>query len=109
MEATVSDSPAPEEVDPERASLYLNNLSSAYRDGEHALSSVPGHVKKVLRKELWRRSYCEATGQLTTFDTFKDFVTAPPPEGLGADPDTLITLCQNDPEALELLRRHGIE
>jgi len=109
MAKTVPDSPNPEEVDPERAALYLNNLSTAYRDGEHALSSVPGHIKQIIRKGMWRRNYCEVTGQLTTYDTFREFATAPPPEGLGADPDTLVTLCQDDPEALELLRRHGIE
>ncbi len=109
MEKTRPDPPDPEEIDPERAALYLNNLSSAYQDGERALQHVPGHVKQILRKRLWRRNYCEVTGQLTTYDTFREFVTAPPPEGLGADPGTLVALCQDDPEALDLLRRHGIE
>ncbi len=109
MEKTRPDPPDPKEIDPERAALYLNNLSSAYQDGERALQHVPGHVKQILRKGLWRRNYCEVTGQLTTYDTFREFVTAPRPEGLGADPATLVALCQDDPEALDLLRRHGIE
>jgi hypothetical protein len=98
-----------EDVDPRRASIYLDNLSGAYRDGEHALNVVPGHVKKILREGLWRRRYCKPTGQTVTFDSFRDFATAPPPEGLGADLDTLVALCQNDPGALDLLRQHGIE
>ena len=103
MEAETKD------VDPERAAVYLDNLSAAYREGEHGLSAVPGHVKKVLREGLWQRRYCKPTGQIVTFNTFRDFATAPRPEGLGADLDTLISLCQSDPEALELLRQHGIE
>lgn len=30
-------------------------------------------------------------------------------KGLGADPGTLIALCQNDPEASGLLQQHRIE
>lgn len=103
------EAPDPEEIDPERAAIYVGNLQSAYRDGERGFQHVPNHIKRIIKEGLWRRVHAEETGQTLTFDTFREFVTAPPPEGLGANPGALVAMCQDDPEALGLLRRHGIE
>ncbi len=103
------EAPDPEEIDPERAAIYVGNLQSAYRDGERGFQHVPGHIKRIIKEGLWRRVHAEETGETVTFDTFREFVTAPLPEGLGADPSTLVAMCQGDSEALGLLREHGIE
>jgi len=108
-DADPPEAPDPEEIDPERASIYVENLQSAYSDGERGFQHVPGHIKRIIKEGLWRRVHAEETGETVTFDTFREFVTAPLPEGLGADPSTLVAMCQGDSEALGLLREHGIE
>jgi len=87
-----------------RNSIYVSNLQEALREGEHGLKTVPGHIKKIIREEMWAERTVEATGQVAHFDSFSEFVAAPPPEGLGADVKMLKRMCDDDPDALRMLR-----
>jgi hypothetical protein len=53
----------------------------------------------------WRRRLVPQTQEVKSFGRFEEFVTAPLPEGLGADLRTLKNLCRDDPEALDLIDR----
>jgi hypothetical protein len=88
----------------ERRDIYVSNLQVALNEGEHGLSAVPGHIKKIIKEDMWQDRIVQATGERAQFDQFSDFMNAPPPKGLGADADMLKRMCEDDEEALRLLR-----
>ena len=88
----------------ERRDIYVSNLQMALNEGEHGLSAVPGHIKKIIREDMWQDRIVQATGERAQFDQFSDFMNAPPPKGLGVDVDMLRRMCHEDDEALRLLR-----
>ena len=80
-------------------------LTSSVRRGSSGLHSVPGLVKQIIREDMWQKRVIEATGELVECKTFAEFVTSPPPKGVGTDVDTLKRLCHEDMEALDLIDR----
>jgi hypothetical protein len=90
--------------DLERRDIYVSNLQSALDDGERGLQHVPGHIKRIIRQDMWQERIVQATGELAEYDHFAEFVNDPPPKGLGADVDMLKRMCKKDDEALRLLR-----
>ena len=90
--------------DLERHDIYVTNLQSALNDGEHGLNAVPGHIKLIIKNEMWQERVVQATGEVVTFDDFRSFINTHPPEGLGASLDMLKRMCDEDPDALRLLR-----
>jgi hypothetical protein len=88
----------------ERRDIYVSNLQMALNEGEHGLSAVPGHIKKIIKEDMWQDRIVRATGERAQFDQFSDFMNAPPPKGLGVDVDMLKRMCHEDDEALRLLR-----
>lgn len=86
-----------------RNDQIVNALASSIRKGSSGLHNVPGLLKQIIRDGMWRERTIEATGELVTFRYFGAFVEADPPDGLGADTKTLQRLCNDDPEALDLL------
>jgi hypothetical protein len=88
----------------ERRDIYVSHLLSVIADGEHGLNAVPGHIKKIIEEDIWQDRIVRATGERAQFDQFSDFISAPPPKGLGADVDMLKRMCEEDEEALRLLR-----
>jgi hypothetical protein len=90
--------------DLERRDIYVSNLQSALDDGERGLQHVPGHIKRIIREDMWQERIVQATGELAEYDHFAEFVNDPPPKGLGADVDMLKRMCKKDDEALRLLR-----
>ena len=93
-----------EKIDPKllQNESVVSSLSNSLR-GSVALKNVPGLLKRTLREGCWRSRYISQTRNVATFARFGDFVTAYPPEGLGATPDTLRNMCRDDVEALDLL------
>jgi len=89
--------------DLERRDIYVSNLQSALDDGERGLQHVPGHIKRIIREDMWQERIVQATGELAEYDHFAEFVNDPPPKGLGADVDMLKRMCKKDDEALRLL------
>lgn len=78
-------------------------LTSSVRRGSSGLHSVPGLVKQIIREDMWQKRVIEATGELVECKTFAEFVTSPPPKGVGTDVETLKRLCHEDMEALDLI------
>jgi len=66
-------------------------------------SIAPGLLRTILEEELWRERLVLETEKTVKFERFIDFVQATPPEGLGADFETLWQLCSGDPLLLDLL------
>ena len=85
--------------------LYVRHLRSALRYGSSALGQVPDLIKYIILEEAWRQRFVLQTHQPIRFRRFVDFVTTPPPEGLGTDLATIEELCRVDVEAVMLLDR----
>jgi len=91
-------------ADLERRDIYVSNLQMALDEGEHGLSAVPGHIRKIIEEEMWQDRIVQATGERARYDDFTEFVADSPPDGLGTDVDMLKRMCEEDDEALRLLR-----
>lgn len=85
-------------------SVVIDALGSALRSGGHALSSVPGLLKRVLSEGSWRE-FVTKRGEHVTHERFADFVAAPPLQGLGATIGLVRRVIADDKEALDLLDR----
>lgn len=90
--------------DLERRDIYVSNLQMALDEGEHGLSAVPGHIKKIIEEDMWQDRIVQATGERAQYDDFTEFIADSPPDGLGTDVDMLRRMCEESPEALRLLR-----
>lgn len=101
--------PVPPLEEEERADLILHGraveaISSIMRRGEEGIKEFPGCLKGFLRKGSWRsRIIPSRPDELVKFNSFEQFVTAFPLEGLGATVRQLEALCRDDAEALVLI------
>lgn len=86
----------------DRVIEYLQTVISANCAG---LSDIPGLIKKVIEEELWRERLIASTKKLVYFMSFREFVEAPTPQGLGTDLKTLQKLCSADPAVIDLIDR----
>ena len=77
----------------------------ALSDTEDGLSALPGLIKRILKEECWRERVIQKTGEITKFERFVDFVTAPLLEGLGTDVAMIRNVVRCDLEAEDLLGR----
>jgi hypothetical protein len=87
----------------------ISSARLAVRDGVGGLHGVPALLKRILKEEMWREFVVAETGQVQRYDRFIDFVTTPPLEGMGTDLRTVTKLCEDDPEALDLLNKATIK
>lgn len=71
---------------------YVWVLLSAARDIE-SVDTVPGLLKRVIDNEAWREFYCEPMRTVVHYETFRDFVEAKSPYGLGVTIDRLMDIC----------------
>ncbi|MEP7284517.1 MAG: hypothetical protein ABI947_01960 [Chloroflexota bacterium] len=78
-------------------------LSQAIADGDIALGSVPGLLRRVLTEDMWRKRILPETGQSVEFERFEDFVTTDPLEGLGTTLEVVKSLCKRDEDVLTLI------
>lgn len=80
-------------------------LRSAILDGSAGLSDVPALVKRVVEENLWQERYVRQSKETISFKTFREFVEAAPPEGLGTNLKTLRRLSADVPGILDLIER----
>jgi hypothetical protein len=73
-------------------------LLQSYKDN---LGNIPGILRQLVSLEVWQ-GY-DWQGKTVTFSSFREFVEAPPPEGLGSTIEELVRLCQRYPEIAELV------
>lgn len=70
------------------------------RDNMHGASVFPGALAAILRSRAWE-GY-EYRGEIVK-TTFREFVVAQPPRGLGTTVETLIQLCKKYPAVVEAI------
>lgn len=87
----------------------ISSARLAVRDGMGGLHGVPALLKRILKEEMWREFVIAETGQVQTYNRFIDFITEPPLEGMGTDLKTVTKLCEDDPEALDLLNKAAVD
>lgn len=80
-------------------------LSRLLYDADIDLEHISQLIVRVVDDEMWRERQLAETGQTVTFDSFEDFVTAPPLEGLGTTIESLKKLCKGDNRALDAIDR----
>lgn len=82
--------------------VLVHALSSAMRSTGNGLGTVPGLLKRVIAEESWRE-FTTPLGHPVRHERFVGFITAPSPDGLGADVGLVERICADDPEAASLL------
>lgn len=87
---------------PVLAGQLLDALYFSVRDGKK-VDNIPGLVDQLLAEDIWKEVYVEETERTVTYDKFEDFVTTPPPEGLGTKVKELQRLIGDDKDALDKL------
>jgi len=83
---------------------YVSALAEAL-SSQVSLSAVPGLLKRVIKNEMWRKRIVRQTKKEIEYKRFADFIKDYPPEGLGTNFNTLMSICrfENDIEAIDLL------
>jgi hypothetical protein len=81
---------------------YVDMLYRCIRNSS-SVENLPGLVKQVIAEEMWREHLFAKTGEVFHFDNFKDFVETHAPDGLGIKVETLLRLCRDDAEALDMI------
>ena len=83
----------------------VNYLQSAINDSSQGLADVPRLIERIIREEIWRERFVAQIGETVRFDSFSDFVTSPPPDGLGVSLKNLYKFCSDSPQAVDLLNQ----
>jgi len=80
-------------------------LRNAISHGGGYLEGLPSALRKILDRKIWARRIDCHLEQEVTFNSFTEFVTAPPMRGLNTTVEALRRLCRacDDPVALDLL------
>jgi hypothetical protein len=65
------------------------------------LGNIPGIIRRLVALRVWE-GY-DWKGKTVSFGTFREFVEAPPPEGLGTTIADLVRFCQKYPEVADLV------
>jgi hypothetical protein len=82
-------------------------ISHLYRNlsmGLVAIDKIPQCLKVVIDKNLWRRQIFP-NGMVVEFDSFKDFIEAPPPKGFGIPIEKFKELCRLHPDVVAKIDR----
>ncbi len=87
---------------PVLAGQLLDALYFSVRDGKK-VDNIPGLIEQLLAEDIWKEVYVEETERTVAYDRFEDFVTTPPPEGLGTKVKELERLIGEDKDALNKL------
>jgi hypothetical protein len=87
---------------PVLAGHLLDALYFSVRDGKK-IDNIPGLIEQLLAEDIWKNVYVEETERTVAYERFEDFVTTPPPEGLGTKIKELKRLIGNDKKSLDLL------
>lgn len=78
-------------------------LSQAIYRGSAAMKYIPELVRDLILEERWKKRVIRRTGETQYFNSFEEFITSSPLEGLGTDLFTLRRLCANAPDVQELI------
>lgn len=81
------------------------SLSKAVARGEASLDAVPGLLRMIIRRKMWRKRISSITGGIVEFESFEQFVNALPPEGLGTTIEAIKCLCCNEPKMLATIEK----
>lgn len=81
------------------------SLSNAVARGEASLESVPGLLRMIVTKKMWKKRILSVTGEIVEFNNFEEFVTTLPPEGLGTSIRALKHLCSYEPKLIAIIDR----
>jgi hypothetical protein len=65
--------------------------------------SVPDWTISVIRNGNWKYRAERLLGEIVQFDSFREFIEAPPPMGLGSSLEKLREICSGSEEALRLI------
>lgn len=87
---------------PVLAGHLLDALYYSIRDGKK-IDNIPGLIEQLTAEDIWQEIYVEETERTVTYDRFEDFLTTPPPEGLGVKVDVLKRMIGDDDGTLNLL------
>ena len=80
-------------------------LVSAINRGERAIDNIPSLVYQVIEDRAWKyREKGPHTEE--TFDSFREFCTTDPPEGLGCEVQRLMNLCEDRPKVQKKIEEH---
>lgn len=82
-------------------------ISHLYRNlslGLVAIDKIPQYFQVVLDRNLWRRQVLP-NGMVVEFDSFKDFIEAPPPKGFGIPIEKFKELCRLHPDVVAKIDR----
>ncbi len=81
----------------------VKQLYSRLREDSDDIVSVPSLIRQIVQNNRWQKFTVEKTGQVAEHESFLDFVTQQPPEGLGTTFKNIWILCQGDIEVQEML------
>lgn len=81
----------------------VDYLRSAISDGTAGLTDVPMLVRQIIENDSWRERFVNQTKDIVVFNSFIEFVHTAPPEGLGTTMKTLIKLCGEFPDVIDLI------
>lgn len=89
-----------EEITQKRGSFVEDafHLLQVNRDIQN---NIPASLREIITLRVWEGYLWN--GKIIQFNTFQEFVEAPPPEGFGTTLDNLVKLCGKYPEIVELI------
>lgn len=86
----------------EQMNEIIEKVRQALEVSDHDISNVPNTLIKLNQDNGWRDRLRNGN-QRIRFDSFKEFISEPGPEGIGSSLDTLREVCEDSPDALDLI------
>lgn len=83
----------------------VSALHREIQEGLTGLSGTPKHLTMLIEQNMWQKRLLKRMGEIVTFDSFEEFVTTLPLEGLGTDIKTLKNLCRDNKSAKDAIDR----
>ncbi len=81
----------------------ISLLYEGLRWSELRVSGVPQWTINVIKSGVWEHRMEELLGQIVEFNTFQEFIEAPPPMGMGSSLEKLRELCSGSEESLRMI------
>jgi len=79
----------------------VENAFRLLQENKDNLGNIPGILRQLVSLKVWEGYNWK--GKVISFGTFREFVEASPPEGLGTTIDELIALSKKYPEVVDLI------
>ena len=92
-----------EQLNPKYCGMVVEDLWRVVEGATGNLGSVPGLVKKIIEKEVWRRR--EYRHKIYEHTSFLSFITTKPLSGCGWPPEKVEALIKDDPVVLPMWRQ----